>query len=149
MARSTCGRKARLPPTIARNPIQPNRRSPTWKRAASTGRWSVRRCGTGLERAGAGGGAQIPRPLRDHGLFYLDDPRGRDLVAHWRGAAGHGQLALLYRRPPPAILVHRRYARLALAGGGVRRRAGLAGSGDVPADGRPDRRAPPRPEADR
>ena len=41
-----------------------------------------------FERAGAGGGAQIPRPLRDHGLVLSRRPEGRDLVAHWKERPG-------------------------------------------------------------
>jgi hypothetical protein len=44
--------------------------------------------GPGFERVGDRGGAEIPRSLRDHGLVYLDNPRGRDIVAHWKERPG-------------------------------------------------------------
>jgi hypothetical protein len=56
--------------------------------------------------------------------FYLDDPRGRDIVAHWKERPGRARPALFYQRPAPAILVHRRHARLAVAGGRPGRSAG-------------------------
>ena len=83
------------------------------------------------------------------GWFYLDDPQGRDLVAHWKERPGMLGLRFYFNERHPRILAHRRDARLAVAGSRARRGAGGARRGDVPADGRPDRRAPPRLEADR
>jgi hypothetical protein len=95
------------------------------------------------------GGAEIPRSLRDHGLVLSRrSPRARYRRA-LEGAAGRARPALLHQRPAPAILVHRRHARLAVAGGRPGRSAGVAGCGDVSADRRQDCRAPPRPKADR
>src|SRR5262249_30741359 len=44
--------------------------------------------GPRLERAGAGSGAEIPDRFAIMGWFYLDDPKGRDLVAHWKERPG-------------------------------------------------------------
>src|SRR5439155_26391740 len=44
--------------------------------------------GPGLERAGGRSGAPILRPLAIMGWFYLDDPNGPDLVAHWKERPG-------------------------------------------------------------
>jgi hypothetical protein len=49
------------------------------------------------------------------GWFYLDDPNGRDLVAHWKERPGMLGLRFYTNERPPAILVHRRHPRLAVA----------------------------------
>ena len=105
--------------------------------------------GPGLERAGAGGGAAIPRPLRDHGLVLSRRPERPRPCRALEGAAGHARSALLFQRAAQAGMDDRRHARLAVARGRAGRRAGGARRRVVPADRRPDRRAPPRAEADR
>src|SRR5580700_9957737 len=61
------------------------------------------------------------------GWFYLDDPNGRDLVAHWKDqpgkerapscGTGHARPALLFQRTAQAGVDDRRQPRLAMAGG--------------------------------
>src|SRR5262249_49631625 len=86
--------------------------------------------GPGLKRAGAGGGHKRPRTIRVNGLVISRRSTRARYRCELEGATGDGRPALLYERPTPAILVHRRHARLAVAGGGAGRGAGVAGGGD-------------------
>src|SRR6516225_9243792 len=92
---------------------------------------------------------RYPERFAIMGWFYLDDPYGRGHVAHWKERPGMLGLRFYTNERQPPILVHRRHARLAV--GRRRARAGTGGAwrGDVSADGGQDRRASPRPEADR
>ena len=79
---------------------------------------------------------QYPGRFAIMGWFYLDNSNGRGLVAHWRERSGMLGLRFYYQRAAPAILVHRRHARLAVVRGRARPSAGGPRRGDVPADGR-------------
>src|SRR4051812_20528409 len=105
--------------------------------------------GSRLERAGAGGGAEISRPLRDHGLVLSRRPAWPGPRRALERAAGHARPALLFQRTAQAGMDDRRYARLAMARGRAGRRAGGARRRPVPADCRPDRRASPGAQTDR
>src|ERR1051325_857513 len=80
------------------------------------------------------------------GWFYLDDPQGREIVTHWKERPGMVGLRFYTNdRHPQSWFTDGTLDWLWPAA----ERAGVAGGGDVSADSRPDRRAPPRPEADR
>src|SRR5205823_3310525 len=51
--------------------------------------------GSRFQRTGAGGGAAIPRPLRDHGLVLSRRPAGSRPRRALEGAARHARPALL------------------------------------------------------
>ncbi len=105
--------------------------------------------GPGFERAGDRSGAEISRSLPHHGLVLSRRPERKRPRRALERAAGHGRAALLFQRAAQAGVDDRRDARLAVARGRARRRAGGACRRVVPADRRRDRRAPPRPQIDR
>src|SRR5438105_10013044 len=49
------------------------------------------------------------------GWFYLDDPKGADLVAHWKERPGMLRPAVLFQRAAQARVDDRRHAQLAMA----------------------------------
>ena len=88
MARSTSGRKARLPPIIANSPTWPSRRSRRWTPPASTALihpvlWDPDSNELAIEAV-----RRYPDRFAIMGWFYLDNPRGRDIVAHWKERPG-------------------------------------------------------------
>ena len=83
------------------------------------------------------------------GWFYLDDPNGRDLVAHWKERPGMLGLRFYFNERHKREWMTDGTPRLAMACGRTGRRAGGAGRRVVPADRRPDRRASPGAQTDR
>ena len=53
---------------------------------------------------------QYPDRFAIMGWFYLDDPNGPDLVAHWKERPGHARPALLFQRAAQAGMDDRRHA---------------------------------------
>ena len=102
-----------------------------------------------FERIGHRSGAELPRPLRRHGVVLSRRPEWPRPCRPLEGAPGHARPALLFQRAAQARVDDRREPRLALARGRAGRRAGGARRRVVPAGGRPDRRASPGAQADR
>ena len=82
------------------------------------------------------------------GNFPPDKPESRDLIAGWLKRPGHARAALGLHAAAPAELDDRRHDGLGLARLREGRHPGRADGVELPAAGRADRRAPPRPEAD-
>ena len=91
---------------------------------------------------------KYPERFRIMGWFFLDDPHGAFLVAHWKERLGMVGLRFYFNE---------RHEREWMTDGTLewlwpaaeRRRAGGACRCALPADCRPDRRAPPGPQIDR
>ncbi len=81
------------------------------------------------------------------GNFPLDKPESRVFDRRLEEPAGHARVALRVYGTAPGQLDDRRHNGLAVAGGREGRHPGGADGLKLPAAGRPDRRAPPRPQA--
>src|SRR6202011_1690585 len=80
--------------------------------------------GSGLERLGHRRGAEIPRPLRHHGVVLSRRPEWSRPRRALERAAGHARPALLFQRAAQTGVDDRREPRLAMAPGRTGRRAG-------------------------